>query len=303
MNQKLVNNKRTAIDFYTTMVNKQAPIEAYDKYCGFYYRQHNAYVSDGREGFLEHFEMIKKELPHTDVAIRALADDDMVVLHILHEHPPVNFPEGEPCDYSKYGMVSFDMFRFSEDGKIIEHWDSVQWPPFPRIYNVIENDPGQVSLAATQWWPDGQYKWLEAPISNHSMIDGETEIKDLDKTAANKSLVRSFVEKILIEGRMDTFENYFGDTLIQHIQRLKDGVEEYRQAIANMDKDPGLRYIMDHRVIAEGNFVYVHSQVNYRGKVTTMGDLFRVEDGKIVEIWECLGEAVPELLPHTNGLF
>ena len=303
MDIKLANNKKTAADFYTTMVNKQEPIKAYDKYCGFYYRQHNAYVSDGREGFLEHFDLIKNELAHTDVVLRAVAENDMVVLHILHEHPPLNWLDGEPCDYNKYGMVSFDLFRFSEEGKIIEHWDAVQWPPFPRVLNTIEGDSNQLSLAATQWWPDGQYEWLEAPVSTHSMIDGVTEIKDLDKTRENKSLVRSFVENVLIEGRMDTFDIYFGDTLIQHIQYLKDGVEEYKRAIIKMEKNLGLRYVFDHRVIAEGNFVYVHSQVDYRGKATVMGDLFRVDDGKIVEIWECLAEAVPDHLPHDNGLF
>ena len=303
MQQKHANNKQTAIDFYTTMVNKQQPIEAYEKYCGFYYRQHNAYVSDGREGFLEHFDLIREKLPHTDVVLRSIAEDDMVVLHMLHEHPPLNWPAGEPCDYNKYGMVSFDTFRFSEEGKIIEHWDAVQWPPFPRYLNVMEKEHGQLSLAATQWWPEGKYRWIEAPISKHSMIDGETQIKDLDKTITNKSLVKRFIENVLIEHRMDEFKNYFGDTLIQHIQYLKDGVEEYRQAIISMKKNLGRCYIFDHKVVAEGNYVYVHSQVNYRGKSTVMGDLFRVENNKIVEIWECLGEAVPDHLPHDNGLF
>ena len=303
MDKKLSNNKKTAADFYITMVNKQEPIKAYEKYCGFYYRQHNAYVSDGREGFLEHFDLIREELPHTDVVLRSVAEDDMVVLHMLHEHPPMNWPEGEPCDYNRYGMVSFDMFRFSEEGKIIEHWDAVQWPPFPRHLNLKAGESGQLSLAATQWWPEGKYKWLEAPVSSHSMIDGETKIKDQDKTAANKSLIRRFVENVLIEKRMDEFNSYFGDKLIQHIQYLKDGAEEYRKAVINMEKDLGLRYVFDHRVVAEGNFVYVHSQVDYRGKTTVVGDLFRIENDKIVEIWECLAEAVPERLPHNNGLF
>jgi len=35
------------------------------------------------------------------------------------------------------------------------------------------------------------------------MIDGTTEIKDLDKTEINKTLVKTFVEDILVNGKME----------------------------------------------------------------------------------------------------
>ncbi len=53
--------------------------------------------------------------------------------------------------------------------------------------------------------------------SGRTMTDGTTEIKDLEKTADNKALARSFVDNILVNGRMEKLAGYFdGDNYIQH---------------------------------------------------------------------------------------
>ncbi len=51
----------------------------------------------------------------------------------------------------------------------------------------------------------------------HTMIDGATEVKDLSKTEANKTLVRNFMDDILVNGKMEKLAGYFnGDNYIQH---------------------------------------------------------------------------------------
>lgn len=53
------------------------------------------------------------------------------------------------------------------------------------------------------------------------MIDGVTELKDLDKTESNKKLVADFVEEILVNGKMEKIGSFFdGDNYIQHRERL-----------------------------------------------------------------------------------
>ncbi len=76
-------------------------------------------------------------------------------------------------DYNFFGpKIGFDIFRF-EDRKIVEHWDNLQ-------------------------------QTLTAPNpSGHTMIDGPTEPSDLEKTDSNKTLVRNFVEEILVNGNME----------------------------------------------------------------------------------------------------
>jgi predicted SnoaL-like aldol condensation-catalyzing enzyme len=299
MGTKQERNKRNAIGFYTTMVNDQDPIKAFDLYGGFWYLQHNPEVADDRKGFLEHFDVINKDIPHQDYAIRALAEDDLVMLHIWHRELTSNFPlEHTEENFKKYGLVSMDLFRFSEDGKIIEHWDAAQWPPMPFKWLTIG------VIAMEPWWPKGAYTHLEEPISSHSMLDGETEIRDLDRGQENKEKAREFVEQVLIQHKFENFESYFGDHLIQHIQHLSDGVAAYKKGIHEFEEKLGLKYLMNHRALAEGNFAYVHSQGVFRGRTTSIGDLFRFENGKIAEVWQCHWEAVPEkVTAHLNTMF
>lgn len=57
------------------------------------------------------------------------------------------------------------------------------------------------------------------------MTDGPTQVTDLDKTEPNKSLVRSFVEDILVNGRMDRLGGYFdGDNYVQHNPQIADNL-------------------------------------------------------------------------------
>ena len=84
---------------------------------------------------------------------------------------------------------------------------------------------------------------------------------------------------------------------------MHDGKNGYLEGIRTMKQTQGIDYIEPHRAVAEGNFVGIQSQINYRGRVTSVVDLFRLEDGKIAEVWECLFESVPETAAHQNTLF
>ena len=61
------------------------------------------------------------------------------------------------------------------------------------------------------------------------------------------------------------------------------------------------RYLVAHQVIAEGDLVYVRSEGELGGSVI-INDLWRVEQGRIVEHWGLVAP-VPPQLPHGNGSF
>ncbi len=113
----LEENKSNAIAFYRTAYEGK-PKEAIQKYVGKEYIQHNPDVSDGTQGFIEYFERMKLEYPEKSIEfVRCIAEGDLVALH-THQIWP---------DNDEY--VTMDFFRFDENGKICEHWDSIQQIP------------------------------------------------------------------------------------------------------------------------------------------------------------------------------
>ena len=113
----LEQNKANAIAFYQTAYEGN-PREAVTKYVGDQYIQHNPDVADGLDGFIAYFERMQQEYPEKSIEfVRCIAEGDLVALH-THQTWPGN---------DQY--VTMDFFRFDENGKIIEHWDSMQEIP------------------------------------------------------------------------------------------------------------------------------------------------------------------------------
>ena len=178
-------------------------------------------------------------------------------------------------EYNFFGpKIGFDIFRF-EDGKIVEHWDNLQETAGPN--------------------PSG-----------HSMILGTAEIKDLDKTEANKTLIGNFVNDILVNGKMEKLQGYFdGDNYKQHNPLIGDGLSGLGKALGEWAKQGiTMKYDTVHKVLGEGNFVLVVSEGHLAGKHNSFYDLFRVENGKIAEHWDTI-EEIPakENWKNNNGKF
>ena len=112
-----VENKKNAIAFYK-MAYEGKPQEALDLYAGEEYIQHNPDVADGLKGFIDYFERMQKEYPDKSIEfVRCIAEGDLVALH-THQIWPGN---------DQY--VTMDFFRFDDNAKICEHWDSIQQVP------------------------------------------------------------------------------------------------------------------------------------------------------------------------------
>lgn len=111
-------NKQNAKAFYDLMFNQCQPREAIEKYAGDVYIQHNPEVGDGKEAFIAYFERMNAEYPGKKVHFkRAIAEGELVVLHCHQEWP------------NDHDYAGIDIFRFDDNGKVVEHWDVLQVIP------------------------------------------------------------------------------------------------------------------------------------------------------------------------------
>jgi predicted SnoaL-like aldol condensation-catalyzing enzyme len=183
-------------------------------------------------------------------------------------------------DYNFFGpKIGFDIFRF-EEGKIVEHWDNLQEKP-------AKPNP-----------------------SGHTMIDGTTEIKGIDKTEENKAYVRQFAEDIFVNGKREKLADYLSDNYIQHNPNLGDGLAGLRGGAQTMPTQGSVpqgrpvQFTTIHKVLGEGNFVLLVSEGTFFGKHSSFYDLFRVENGKIDEHWDVIEPITPkESWKNNNGKF
>ena len=172
-------------------------------------------------------------------------------------------------------QVAFDIFRFDTDGKIAEHWDN---------------------LAAK----------AEPNPSGHTQIDGQNSLEDIDKTEANRELVKNFLSDVMQGEHPEKTAEYFeGDTYIQHNTGIADGLSGLGAALEVLGKQ-GIAMIYDtvHQVLAQGNYVLAVSEGTFGGAATSYYDLWRVENGKIAEHWDVMETiAAKDPWANENGKF
>lgn len=111
-------NKETAVKFYDMMFNQGKPRQAIEQFVGDEYIQHNPEVADGKEVFIEYFERMQKEYPDKKTTFKkVIGENNMVVLHCHQQWP------------GDHDYAGIDIFRFDDNGKIVEHWDVLQVIP------------------------------------------------------------------------------------------------------------------------------------------------------------------------------
>ena len=175
----------------------------------------------------------------------------------------------------RYGAsaIAFDLFPF-EDGKIIEHWG-------------------------------GQEPEAPPNLSGRTQVDGPTEVLDREKTEANRTLVWTYRETVMVSLRFDRIEEFIeGAHYAQHASKIGDGIARLRDRIASVAKEGGRLYLTPRRFLAVGNFVLVLTEGDLPSGPTALYDLFRIENGKIVEHWDVLTPIPPrDQWKNSNGPF
>jgi predicted SnoaL-like aldol condensation-catalyzing enzyme len=242
-----------AIGLYLEGIRDGRAAVALDKYIGERYTQHSTGVADGKEGFLAFFIPFLAAHPDRDIrVVRAFEDGPYVFVHVH-----------QILDGGATQWVTTDLFDTDANDKIVEHWD------------VISAFTG-------------------SNLSGHTQVDGSTDINDLQKTETNKAVVAEFARVVLQRGESRRLGNFVSaDAFVQHSPQIGDGLAALRRFWENTGAaGRAIVYREVFRIVGSGNFVVTYSRAAMGNDEFAVFDIFRLENGLIVEHWDNM-EPIP----------
>ena len=124
------------------------------------------------------------------------------------------------------------------------------------------------------------------------------------KEEANRKVVLDFYEKGLNQKDADAAIALMGDSYVQHNPNAPDGPEGFRKFIGFLkEKFPNSKSEIK-RSFVDGDYVILHvhavREPGTRGNAII--DVFKLENGKIVEHWDVV-QPIPESPANNNGMF
>jgi predicted SnoaL-like aldol condensation-catalyzing enzyme len=127
---------------------------------------------------------------------------------------------------------------------------------------------------------------------------------DAAQLEANKKNVVEFYEKAINQKDFEAASKYLGPRYTQHNPTAPDGAEGLKGFLAFLKSKFPQSHSDIKRVFADGDYVILHvhamREPGTRGRAIV--DLFKLENGKIVEHWD-VAQDVPEKAANPNGMF
>jgi len=129
--------------------------------------------------------------------------------------------------------------------------------------------------------------------------------KQTQLAAENKKIVIDFYEGVFLKHQVQEYsDRYIGQQYIQHNPYVPDGKAPFVNYFTQYFKETPQASNVIKRAVAEGDlvFLHVHSTQNKQDRGKAIIDIFRVEDGKIVEHWD-VQQSIPEQSANQNTMF
>jgi len=261
----LAANKRLVYDAWRVLIEARDTVAA-EPYFRADYIQHNPNADTGRAGVLAFFASLGPPLPVQERVqaklVAIVAEGDYVAIARVDEHT-------EPRPYT---TTWFDLFRI-EDGSIAEHWDHGRLPAggTPRSYvpPTVSTDQ-QAALTSAE-----------------------------PQLAANKQLVYDMWRTLLDAQQVEEAPTYLAEGYVQHNPQANTGLlgflTFFRQFAQPQPVQPTIASFI--HMFAENDLVVLATARRYDDAgapyTTTWFDMFRINDGLLVEHWDTATLPVP----------
>ncbi len=120
----------------------------------------------------------------------------------------------------------------------------------------------------------------------------------------NKKLVVDFYEKAINQKDFTAASKYLGPRYIQHNQHAADGAEGLKNFLAFLKEKYPKSHSEIKQAFADGDFVilHVHAVRDPGTRGMAVVDIFRLENGRIVEHWD-VHEDIIDKPANPNGVF
>jgi len=261
-----------AIDFVETVMNRHE-VDALGEFVAPDVAQHAFDIDNGADALGDHYEQLFTSTPDFFLDVkRSLVDGEMVV---LHSQQTVN-KDDRGRDMAPTSFARFDIFRV-RDGKIVEMWRTVQ----PVV-------------------PAEAHKNKET-----TMFNGLSRVSsDKSTTEANRATVVRFFEEATSKHNLEILDELLSENYIQHNVTEVNGGANLKKSWAIILEN--LNYNLSAEfpfILAEGDLVFTHGDFSFGGTRLNIADLFRLQDGIMVEHWDAIDGNVPEETASGNSVF
>jgi len=125
----------------------------------------------------------------------------------------------------------------------------------------------------------------------------------------NKKLVRRYCEEVFDQGKLDLIDEFLAPDPSygpDYLQNFKRKLAKSRAALSDVSFDMEDMIAEEDKVVVRGTYSAIHDRGEWLGMAPTGNrlketviDIYRVEEGKIVEVWSEDSGLQPEESPST----
>lgn len=121
----------------------------------------------------------------------------------------------------------------------------------------------------------------------------------------NAEIVRAFTEEVFNQGRADLIDQYMQPGYIQHAYKVpqgRDGFKQFHQIFCSRHPD---RHLYIKHLYEDGDVIVSHNlAVLDPGETENLVvDIYRLEDGKLAEHWDCVQHLTPEQIRDRDSFY